>query len=157
MTGYLADREFTAMPIPGVLEDSALVVSGMDPNEPLVDPAWINEAMNYLDSLASMRENWDGYNAAAPDRAILASAASFLRSYVRGFRPPAPSISPTRAGGVLFEWENGPHEIEVQLVSQTAASWVYLNTETGEERSGALFTDSTDPKFVTLMQQHFGS
>lgn len=152
---HLADKHVQVSEAPGVLPESASAGSRQARPAAPATPAWIEDAKRHLGSLAQLQEDWDGYGAAAPDPDILDSAASLLTSYATRAALPPPSISPTRTGGVLFEWENGPHEIEVQVVSRSAASYVYLNTETDADCSGALFPDSPDTHFFDLMREHF--
>jgi hypothetical protein len=111
--------------------------------------------VDYLDSLRSLKENWDGYGAAAPDPEILMSAASMLTSYACEGGIPVPSLSPTRTGGILFDWVASVHELEVELVTKTAASYVYFNTQTGVTQEGALFPDDPDHRFFEIIRRYF--
>ena len=44
---------------------------------------------------------------------------------------PQPHVAPTRSGGVLLEWEQGPHQLEIQFDDGERGSFVYVNRETG--------------------------
>jgi hypothetical protein len=57
---------------------------------------------------------------------------------------------------VLFEWEQGPHQLEVDICTRDAASYVYLNRQTDLPISGSLFRDSADDgRFLEIVRSHF--
>jgi hypothetical protein len=103
-----------------------------------------------IDQLEAMRhlpENWDGYGGAPPSAEAIDAALTFLRYCQAQMAVPDPYVTPTRAGGVLLEWEQGPHQLEVEFDGAMSGSFVYLNRESGEIATGTvvLARDSTPP------------
>lgn len=95
-----------------------------------------------LEDLLELPPNWDSYGADPCSPEIVASARGLLLSLGRIFDLPAPVISPTRTGGILLEWSSGSLELEIQLVSRDAASFVCSDVATGRDIEGCIFTDS---------------
>jgi hypothetical protein len=153
----LSQREIVSPKSAGVLPDSASSEQRQAQRRTIEAPDWLESANKFLAGLAKLEENWDGYGAAAPDPLILRSAASLLRSLAIELGVVAPDISPTRTAGVLFEWDVGTHHLEIQVVSSTAASYVYEDEARNFVRSGALFNDDPDPRCIEWLQNHFTS
>ncbi|MBY0230386.1 MAG: hypothetical protein K2W96_13970 [Gemmataceae bacterium] len=101
--------------------------------------------LEQLEAMRSVPENWDGYGAAAPRGDIIESAIEFWRS-LQG-RPALrdPYVTPTRIGGVLFDWEHGPHQLEVEFEGGSKAVFVYLNRETDESATGSVILRREKP------------
>jgi hypothetical protein len=91
-----------------------------------------------LELMRDLPENWDGYSAAPPRPGPIDAAIAFVRHCTTRLALPAPYVAPTRAGGVLLEWEQGPHQLEVEFDDADRGSFVYLNRETGEQATGTL-------------------
>src|SRR6516225_4392523 len=89
-----------------------------------------------LELLRRTPVNWDGYGADAPRSECIDAAARFLRDNPDVRRLPAPYVMPTRVGGVLFAWHDGPHQLEIEIESQGRAGFVYLNVETDDSAEG---------------------
>jgi hypothetical protein len=151
---FLDDMDTEVMQFGGA--DNAAVMSDVAAKvQHAVATDRLRVALDYVDSLRALKENWDGYGAAAPDPEILMSAASMLTSYAYEGGVPIPNISPTRTGGILLDWAADAHELEVELVTKAAASYVYLNTQTGVAQEGALFPDSPDDRFFEIIRNYF--
>src|SRR5437016_1074070 len=91
-----------------------------------------------LEAMRGLSENWDGYGGAAPRAEAIDSAIRFLREWSPAHALPEPFVTPTRAGGALLAWEQGPHQFEVEFDAAEEASFVYLNRETGETATGTV-------------------
>ena len=89
-----------------------------------------------LDLLRQTQANWDGYGADAPRPECVDAAARFLRDNPDVRRLWAPYVTPTRVGGVLFAWHDGPHQLEIEIESPSRAGFVYLNAETDDSTEG---------------------
>lgn len=77
------------------------------------------EAVQCLDELSELQDNWDGYGAPRLDRAVTDNARVALRLFLsRGL---VPEITPTSNGTVSFEWE-GDHAEAYFEVGQTTFS-----------------------------------
>lgn len=121
-------------------------------------PDWVNPAIKQLQALFELPQDWDGEGGERPKDEVICSAIGFLEFVAKNALVGRPHVSPTRGGGVLLEWECVPHQIEVQVLSRDAASYVYLNTETDEERVGALFRDDADDgRFLHILAELFAS
>jgi hypothetical protein len=116
---------------------------------------WLEPVLSQLESLSSLEKNWDGYGAAAPRPEVVLAAIKFIRHLAANSVISAPHVSPTRTGGVLFEWERDPYHLEVQFVSKDAASFAYLDSNTNQSVTGALFTDDQDATFYALLNRDF--
>lgn len=95
-------------------------------------------AIEQLEAMRDMPENWDSYGAAPPRSASIDAAIRFLRQCTERIALPQPYVVPTRSGGVLLEWEQGPHQLEIQFDDADRGSFVYLNRETDENAHGTL-------------------
>ena len=154
----LVDRELDREERSGAVDDRALSVRAPRVPQARGLPSWWTQATEQLRAMRSLGENWDGYGAAAPRAEILHSAIGFLRFLSRYVSVPLPYMSPTRNGGVLFEWERGPHQLEVDICTRDAASYVYLNRQTDLSISGYLFKDSADDGcFLEVVRTYFAT
>jgi len=77
-------------------------------------------AIEQLEAMKALAENWDGYGAAAPSATAI-ELAQELVPLVEAMAHPSAShscalhVAPTRTGGVLIDWEYRAmqHEIEI--------------------------------------------
>lgn len=108
-----------------------------------------------LDALRSLPENWDGYHGAAPRVELIDRVTRFLEFWNDYLPLPAPHISPTRTGGVLVEWERGPHQLEVEFDPPADVTFAYLRAGSDESASGSLTPATTGMMlhFVSLLQR----
>ena len=76
--------------------------------------SWISEAVDSLNSLLALEENWDSYGArkVGPEAAF---AAIVLLHHVMDDRTPAPSIIPTPSGNIQLEWHRSKIDLEVEV------------------------------------------
>ncbi len=51
---------------------------------------------------------------------------------------PKPHINPTPAGGVQFEWEEGPRYFEVEVTGAGKASYLWCDDAVQAEEEGAI-------------------
>ena len=154
----LVDRELDREERSGAVDDRALSVQAQPMSRVQGPPAWWDQTMEQLRATRSLGENWDGYGAATPRAEIIQSAVGFLHFLSTYASVPAPYITPTRAGGVLFEWEQGPHQLEVDICTRDVASYVYLNRQTDLSISGSLFRDSADDgQFLEIVRTYFAT
>lgn len=121
-------------------------------------PDWVDPAIEQVRTLFDLPEDWDGEGGERPADDVIQSAIGFLEFVAKYASVDRPHVSPTRSGGVLLEWENGPHQIEVEVLSRDAASYVLLNTDTDKERTGALFRDDADDgSFLQILAELLAS
>lgn len=164
-SAYLSNAEIRRAPMesPHV---SAAIFPQMPRRRSEVSPplSWLTSAFSHLESLQRLREDWDGEKSPPPSREIVGSARSFLDNYIGAMdgKVPlgAPQIEPTRVGGILLSWEHGAHELEVDFATSAVATFVYVNHDTGETRSGILCSDNLPPsddnlKFLDIVLRFF--
>ena len=96
-----------------------------------------------LQAMRQLRENWDGYGAAAPQAHVIELArelvrliATVLRS--RDIEADGIHVSPTRTGGVLVEWQDAVAEHEVEISPDQSFSFLHLNKATGHAEARKL-------------------
>jgi hypothetical protein len=93
-------------------------------------------AMEQLEAMRGLQENWDGYNAAAPDPEVIDLAREFIALLEAiGARSAAPvrlQVSPTRTGGILIDWEDRKLEHELELSPDASISFLHRDKSTGE-------------------------
>lgn len=125
--------------------------------QPPGSPEWLERLKNVLNRILSLPENWDSYGAAEPDPETVRSAYGFLLFLCQETGVAEPHASPTRNGGILFEWVKEPHELEVDIMTPHTATYVYENTETQSSQTGQLFVDDADDGvFLGIVREHFG-
>jgi hypothetical protein len=103
----------------------------------------MSRAIEQLEAMRHLGENWDGYGAAPSRAEAIDLAIEFLHHCQASMAMPEPYVTPTRVGGVLLAWESGPHELEVEFNDPDHGSFVYLNRETGENATGSLASRNT--------------
>ena len=101
-------------------------------------PDWLPRVLAHLDTLPALGENWDGCGGTSPRPEAVDAAKSFISDLAAGTTVAAPHVSPMRTGGVLFAWENGPRQLEVEINTPESGSYVYLNQVTDENQTGTL-------------------
>lgn len=85
-------------------------------------------------ALRALRDGWDGSASVAPDRAIMARAASILEHALRD-RPgvDAPAIVPVADGGLQAEWYTAAHRFEIYFEADGEVAAWSENRGTGVE------------------------
>ncbi len=93
-------------------------------------------AIEQLEAMRRLGENWDGYGGASPrpEAIVLAQAfVGFIEAAMRGGRSPREATlhaSPTRIGGVLIEWDDGLVEHEADFAPDGSIGFLHLNKQT---------------------------
>ena len=106
--------------------------------------------LELLEAMRKVSDNWDGYGGAAPRPELIDAAIAFFRGLrgAHGLSPPY--VTPTRTGGVLFAWEQGPHQLEVEFRARLAKTRV----EPGEFEAFQEFLDAVQGAYrVSLKLQ----
>ena len=76
--------------------------------------SWISEAVDSLNSLLALEENWDSYGARKVSLETALSTIVLLNS-VMDDRTPPPSIVPTPSGNIQLEWHRSKIDLEVEV------------------------------------------
>lgn len=91
---------------------------------------WIEELAGRFQKLRSLDRGWDGHSASPIDADILIQAWRWLRKLSRAIRVP-PSVVPTIAGGLAFEWHRPGMDLEIEL--SPAGQYVSYEDSKGNE------------------------
>src|SRR5437879_1654087 len=89
-----------------------------------------------LQAMRELKENWDGYGAAAPHPSAIDLAlelADLLEALITksSSKPAALHVGPTRIGGILIEWEDHFLEHEVEINPDGSIGFLHRNKTTG--------------------------
>lgn len=95
-----------------------------------------------LEAMRTVPDNWDGYGGFAPKPEAIDSAIHFYRQVETIRNLPIPYLGPTPNGGVQFDWDDGPHHLEVAFEPERngtlKAEFLYDNTLSGDVISGTI-------------------
>ena len=97
--------------------------------------------LEQLDAMHQVPENWNGYGGFAPQPEAIREAIAFYRSIESEPELASPYLSPTPNGGIQFEWDNGPHHLEIAFEPLSPSGpigveFLYDNTQTGDVVEG---------------------
>lgn len=86
--------------------------------------SWLQREAD-LSSLCKLGENWDGFDAAAPDDAIINKAISFLR-ILRDREPlnPPKRVVPSPNGLIALEWVEDNRFIQAEVSESDEVEWM---------------------------------
>lgn len=103
-------------------------------------PPWVERALLQLDRISRLAPGWDSHGAAAPDERLVNAGRSLLLFLWASSQPSRsmgePHVSPTRSGGVQFEWENGGCYFEIEIATEREATWLFQDVATRVEEEG---------------------
>ena len=107
---------------------------------------WFEIALAQFRAIVGLPPGWDSNNAGPPDPRLVQVATGLLYRLAKSARVPKPHINPTRQGGIQFEWETGSRSLEVEVVSENRAVYLFQDFDTRTEQEGELEPDgSLDP------------
>jgi hypothetical protein len=96
------------------------------------EPSWLYPALDRLQHLSSLADNWDSYGGRRlADEAVFTALAVIARLLSDESVPPA--IVPTSEGGVQLEWYREGDELEIRVGPNGDISAFRLNEGAGEE------------------------
>ncbi len=118
------------------------------PNRPGEAAArWVPWAERQIMPLADFRENWDGYNGAAPNEESMWNAIVFLACLKNAYCGiPEPHINPTRDGGISLEWETHDKYLEIEFDSTSTFEYLFKNLTDKFRRAGKVSVGSMPAK-----------
>lgn len=96
------------------------------------EPNWLYSALNKLQTLATMPENWDSHGGSAITAEAIFATLKFMAQYLSD-RTKEPSIVPTSAGGLQLEWHRMVGDLEVSFTADGAIAAYFASTTSGEE------------------------
>ncbi len=74
--------------------------------KPVADAGPWQPVVQEIVSYQNLGDNWDGYGAEAPSRAVMESAIGLAYAYYQNGVEPPHRVSPGVAGSVIFEWQH---------------------------------------------------
>jgi hypothetical protein len=87
-------------------------------------------ARKSIDAFRTLRENWDGYGAAAISPIACDNARYFIDLIEAApFGLPAPELSPTPAGTISFEWEGSHAEAYLEIGNTRYSGFIKIDYE----------------------------
>lgn len=117
---------------------------------------WWQSVKARMESLAVLEPNWDKEGSPPPVAKVLEAATEFVRSVAEWLTVVAPKAFPTRTGGIQLVWKREGHHLEIDFVSPSAASFIYLNKQNGIVDRGEVFVDDKrNVKLWRVLVQHF--
>ena len=92
--------------------------------------------LEQLNAMHNVPDNWDGYGGLPPSVAAIEAAIAFFQSVAEMPEMSEPSLSPSPNGGIQFDWDNGPHHLEVAfepvaMNGPIGVEFLYDNSQTG--------------------------
>src|SRR6266498_726951 len=102
---------------------------------PLNDvPAWYMDALQTVERLTNMAENWDSYGSARISMLARTSANELLSIHSLNRTPP-PHIAPVASGELQFEWVYEDRELELEILPTGDLEFL-ITSESGEMVEG---------------------
>jgi hypothetical protein len=98
------------------------------------EPAWLNSIERQCWELTNLPANWDTYGAHPVNPITAAAAVEFLRRIVPSSLKAPPTVVPTSAGGLQFEWNVGGHGLEVDFAGPAQVSILYSGQDAEWEK-----------------------
>lgn len=102
---------------------------------------WLRAAQRKITELAQLPENWDGYGSRPLQQAAIEQAADLL-AFLSPLDLPPPRIFPVPGGGVQFEFQQEPRELEIEILPDGSLEFL-LVAENGELREGSIPSGSS--------------
>ena len=112
---------------------------------PQLGPEWVDNALQRLNEIQHLAENWDGYGSPAVPEPLIAKMAKLVRAIQDVELPPgmpAPAITPT-PDGMQIEW-NGPNG-GVELILHPDGSAEFVLELGGKYEEGRLNPEDSFP------------
>jgi hypothetical protein len=103
-----------------------------------------------LQRLAALRRGWDSYGAQPLRASTVARTVTHLHSILLREDIPAPTLVPTRSGGLQLEWHRRGIDIEIVVPPSGPIEMLFIDPEEGVE----LEADSIDEvRIVSALQR----
>ncbi len=105
---------------------------------PTVRSHWLEEAARQFRAIANLPQGWDSYASPPPEVGKLEMGWRLLVCLCQARDLPKPHINPTPSGGVQLDWEEEHLYFEVEVVSESAATYLWVNDVAGVEETGTI-------------------
>lgn len=106
--------ETKVFPEPSLLNRREMVIKGISTERATL--SWLDEAIEKLNSLLCLDENWDSYGAHRVSLEAVFAAIYVLASVLQE-NTPLPTFVPTPSGDVQLEWHQSGIDLEVEVNS----------------------------------------
>jgi Arc/MetJ-type ribon-helix-helix transcriptional regulator len=125
--------------------------------EEAAEADWFEDALAQFRAIVGLQPGWDSNNAASPDPKLVQVAAALLYRLAKSRRVSKPHINPTRQGGIQFEWEVGSRSLEVEVVSENCAAYLFQDGDARIEQEGQISPDGSLDPVADYLHQVAGS
>lgn len=105
-------------------------------------PAWLARALEKLESLAQLKENWDSHGGLRLRADVRASVARLLDE-LRTEELPIPAVVLGSAGTVQLEWRVAGRELEIEALPCGSFEFLRVSPD-GRTEEGALSGDKPE-------------
>jgi hypothetical protein len=103
-----------------------------------------------LNRLAALPENWDLERAKPIDPVIIEAAKNFIAKLPK-YIATIPSVVPSAAGNLQFEWSKGPRTLEIEIETPNTIHYLKWHPEEGIEEED-VFDINNIVRAVSLIQ-----
>lgn len=118
---------------------------------------WVEKALLQLDRISRLAPGWDANGAPSPDENLVRAGRSLLLLLWASRQPSRPigepHVSPTRAGGVQFEWENEGRYFEVEITTEEQATWFFQDLSARIEEEGIYSKDESPAELLAYIER----
>jgi hypothetical protein len=119
-------------------------------------PEWLSRTEEAIESLLTLPENWDSYDARVIEVRAVRAAIELLRSIVQ-LDTPQPIIVPTNRGGIQIEWHTRGIDLEIETTADREVRVLYENPQENAEEEFELGSDLKPLTDLTAKLSHPGS
>ncbi|GAB4135361.1 MAG: hypothetical protein Tsb009_01520 [Planctomycetaceae bacterium] len=103
---------------------------------------WLQPLNEKLNSLLSLKENWDSYGGLPPRKQAVHGVTAIFDGFFDE-ETPFPEIVPTSKGNIQLEWHLPHCELEVEVISTVQMHLYFEDEENGELIDTVLEADQT--------------
>lgn len=97
-----------------------------------------------LNRLATLPDNWDGYDASPINENCIATARRLVKSLAGA--TPRPRVVPLSTGGVQFEWDKGGRSLEIGVDAPDEINYLKFDPASEIEECGSVASE--DPSAI---------
>jgi hypothetical protein len=103
------------------------------------EPRWLSAALQRIEHIRNLDDNWDGYGAGPIRADVLSYALRLLQTVMDD--APAPQLTPMSHEGVLIEWARGGVHLEIEIEDAGEAFVSYEDEGKGIDKSWKVKAD----------------
>jgi hypothetical protein len=137
---WLVTRTIVPPPI------TRLIIASVSPT-----PKWLNEFVEKINQILSLKDDWDSYGAPQISRESLLPIMQVL-SAVMTDKTSAPAVVPTSDGGIQLEWHQNGLDFEIESAPNGELT-VFVEDESEEFPVVEKAIESNNPQDISFLQQ----